>query len=345
MSEKMQKVKRVILAVASRRVVVIPLTFAIAFLCIAASLSSTNTFVVYDGENVTVFNSNTNKTSDALAEMGITIDETEYADMPEKTEHGVAKIYIYPKKKVSVKIADTTTVLYSEKATTLSELFAENNVELSSEDIISTPVTSVIEDGMEVEITRVSRTTIEEYQEIPFATEKRASSSMNKGTSKTVQSGVKGSKKVVYAIELQNGKEVSRNVVSETTVKEPTAQIVEYGTKVIDTSGVVTTWSGSKLNYKKKISMTATAYTTERTSDKITATGKVAKVGLVAVDPRVIPLGSKLYIVSADGKSWCYGTAVAADTGVRGNKIDLFFNTYNECISFGRRKATVYVLK
>lgn len=345
MSEKLQKLKRIILSVASRRVVVVPLMFAIAFLCIAASLSSSNTFVVYEGEVITVFNSNTNKTSEALAEMGITIDETEYADMPEAAEHGVAKIYIYPKKKINIKIADTTTVLYSEKATTVSELLAENNIGLSSEDIVSMPLTTLIEDGMEVEIIRVSHKTLEEYQEIPFATEKRASSSMNKGTSRTVQNGIKGSKKIVYEVELRNGKEVSRKTVSETKIKEPTTQIIEYGTKAVDTSGVVTTWSGSKLNYKKKISMTATAYTTERTSDKITATGKVARVGLVAVDPRVIPLGSKLYIVSADGKSWCYGTAVAADTGVRGNKIDLFFNTYNECISFGRRKATVYVLK
>lgn len=345
MSNRTQKIKRGILAFVSHRFVVISLISAIAFLCIAASLSSVNTFVVHEGENVTIYNSNAKRTSDVLSEMGIVIDETKYVEMPKETEHGVAQIYIYDKKKVNLKIADTTTVLYTENEATLSELLAENNISLGTEDIISVPVESAVTDGMQVEITRVSRTTLEEYQDMPFPTERRASASMTKGTTKTVQNGAKGSKKVVYEIEMRNGKEFSRTVISETTVKSPVTQIVEYGTKPRDTSGVVTTWSGQKLDYKNKISMTATAYTTERSSDKITATGKVAKVGLVAVDPRVIPLGSKLYIVSADGKSWCYGTAVAADTGVRGNKVDLFFDTYHECISFGRRKAIVYVLK
>lgn len=345
MSEKTKNLRHSIISFVSHRAVTISLVLVIAFLCIAASLSSVNTFVVYEGDNVTVFNSNTKKTADVIEEMGIIIDETKYVDMPDEAEHGVAEIHIYTKKKVTVKIADTSTVLYTEKEAVLSELLAENNITIGEFDISSVPVTSPVTDEMQVEITRVSKSTQEVYQEIPFTTEKRNSASMNKGTSKVIQSGVPGSKKIIYEIETRNGKEYSRKIVSETIVKEPVSQIVEYGTKPVDTSGVVTTWSGEKLKYKKKLSMTATAYTTERTSDKITATGKVARVGFVAVDRKVIPLGSKLYIVSADGKSWCYGIAVAEDTGVRGNKIDLFFNTYRECINFGRRKATVYVLQ
>ncbi len=91
------------------------------------------------------------------------------------------------------------------------------------------------------------------------------------------------------------------------------------------------------------MSMRATAYTTERQTNKITATGAIAQVGIVAVDPSVIPLGTKLYIVSANG-SWVYGYAVAGDTGVKGQSIDLFFDTYDECINFGVRTATVYIL-
>ena len=81
--------------------------------------------------------------------------------------------------------------------------------------------------------------------------------------------------------------------------------------------------------------MEATAYSGGGT----TASGMAAAVGRVAVDPRVIPLGTRLYIEG-------YGYAVAADTGgaIKGNRIDLFFETYDEAISFGRRKVTVYVL-
>ncbi len=345
MINSLKKVKNLFVAFFSHRFVVLTLLSGILFLCVAASLSSVNTYVIHDGEDVFVYNSSINETAAAISELGLTVDESEYIEMPGTPEHGVAQIYIYPKKKVTLKIADSNKVFYTEKDETLQELLSINNISLGEHDIISVPVETRIEDGMNVEIIRVEFKTVEQVTEVPFSTEKRASSAMMKGTTKTIQSGSKGTKKTAYSVKYENGTEVSRNVVSETVTKAPVTQIIEYGTKQNVTSGSITTKSGSKLDYKSKISMTATAYTTERTSDKITATGKVAQVGYVAVDPRVIPLGSRLYIVSADGKSWCYGTAVAEDTGVRGNKIDLFFNTYRECINFGRRKATVYVLK
>jgi 3D (Asp-Asp-Asp) domain-containing protein len=77
----------------------------------------------------------------------------------------------------------------------------------------------------------------------------------------------------------------------------------------------------------------------------ITATGTYAKLGTVAVDPRVIPLGTKMYIVSTDG-SVVYGYCTAEDTGgaIKGNKVDLFYNTTAECMQFGRRSVYVYIL-
>ena len=69
-------------------------------------------------------------------------------------------------------------------------------------------------------------------------------------------------------------------------------------------------------------------------------------MGAIAVDPNVIPLGSKLYIVSADGE-YLYGYCVAEDTGgaIKGNTVDLYYNTYDECIQFGRRDVLVYVIE
>jgi len=71
----------------------------------------------------------------------------------------------------------------------------------------------------------------------------------------------------------------------------------------------------------------------------------MAQRGVVAVDPKVIPLGTKLYIESPDG-SYVYGCAVAGDTGgaIKGNRIDLFMDTYSECMQFGRRTMNVYIL-
>ena len=110
--------------------------------------------------------------------------------------------------------------------------------------------------------------------------------------------------------------------------------------------------SGKGFAYKKVMTMNATAYdpTLNGTipASQITAYGLVCQYGVVAVDPNVIPLGTKLYIESSDGgASWVYGYCIAGDTGgaIKGNKIDLCFSTPEECRRFGRKTATVYILE
>ena len=137
-------------------------------------------------------------------------------------------------------------------------------------------------------------------------------------------------------------------------------EIVEYGTgaktvsatdriasvaKNADGSGTLTFTSGATLNFSGVKSMTATAYTAGYGgADYCTATGTTVRVGTVAVDKSVIPLGTRMYIVASDG-SVIYGMAVAEDTGVKGNKVDLYYDTYQQCINFGRRTCTVYILE
>lgn len=106
-------------------------------------------------------------------------------------------------------------------------------------------------------------------------------------------------------------------------------------------SNTITTSSGEVITYTKALSVTATAYCLKGT----TASGTQSRYGAIAVDPSVIPLGTKMYIVSDDGK-WIYGYATAEDTGgaIKGNKIDLFYDSYDTCIQFGRRSCTVYIL-
>ncbi|MBO5650355.1 MAG: 3D domain-containing protein, partial [Selenomonas sp.] len=92
--------------------------------------------------------------------------------------------------------------------------------------------------------------------------------------------------------------------------------------------------------YTAAYTMEATAYLpTDGNGAGITATGIPARRGVVAVDPGVIPLGSRVYIPG-------YGVAIAADTGgaIRGQKVDLCMETYGECMNFGRRNIEVYVL-
>lgn len=91
--------------------------------------------------------------------------------------------------------------------------------------------------------------------------------------------------------------------------------------------------------YSRSIIMTATAYTADNGCGNTTYSGHSLRRGLVAVDPRVIPLGSRLYIQG-------YGYAIADDVGgaIKGNRIDLAFESLGGAMQFGVRKVTVYIV-
>lgn len=127
------------------------------------------------------------------------------------------------------------------------------------------------------------------------------------------------------------------------TQPAPTQPAPDNGMPVIG-DGIITTPDGQILTYSKKLDVIGTAYSC---NGKVgyTYSGTVARVGAIAVDPTVIPLGTRMYIYSNDGE-YIYGVATAEDTGssIKGNKIDLYFDTFDECWIFGIRDCTVYIL-
>lgn len=204
-------------------------------------------------------------------------------------------------------------------------------IDLPSED--SEPQTSVQTETVEVDI--------------PFTETKRADSNLTAGEEVVAQKGVNGKRSETYNVTYVDGVMQDKTLVNTVTTKQPVTQIVNEGGAAV----TLASRGGEDVGrYSQILTMTATAYTGDVActgkSDGITATGVQAKKGVVAVDPNVIPLGSKLYIESSDG-SYVYGTAVAADTGgaIKGNKIDLCFNTYQEAVNFGRKSVKVYVLQ
>ena len=80
--------------------------------------------------------------------------------------------------------------------------------------------------------------------------------------------------------------------------------------------------------------------------DDWTSTGTWARVGAIAVDPRMIPYGTRMFIVSNDG-AYVYGLATAEDCGgsIKGNRVDLYFDSNYECFQFGIRNCTIYILE
>lgn len=135
---------------------------------------------------------------------------------------------------------------------------------------------------------------------------------------------------------------VSSEEKSSAVIASEAASSSTGSTAAADGENTLITASGDTLTWTQVLSCTATAYT----GGGSTASGTSARVGAVAVDPDVIPLGSLLYIVSDDG--YCiYGICVAEDTGsaISGSRVDLYFDTYSECVNFGQRTVTVYVLQ
>jgi 3D (Asp-Asp-Asp) domain-containing protein/uncharacterized protein YabE (DUF348 family) len=213
-----------------------------------------------------------------------------------------------------------------------------------------------------VEITRTAISVLTRTEPIPYETTRLANPNLAAGIEQVAREGEAGRRVTVTEIALSTGCEPVERLV-DIKLTEPVCKIIEYGTKVESVAqsflsvtddvltavdeegGLLTTLSGLQLAYSDVLTCTATAYTTERQAWKITATGTTARLGAIAVDPKVIPYGTRMYIVSSDG-SITYGVATAEDCGgsIKGNKIDLFFNTYDECISFGRRSCTVYIL-
>ena len=247
---------------------------------------------------------------------------------------------------------------------TLTTVSKKENISalLTRMGITLSPLEMVAVDLSDQELVLTVAEDITYYDEVremeTFNTVRVANPELPKGTERVVQEGADGVRTSIYEVVWSNGERISRQFVEEL---DSTAvdQIVEYGTsaaaveqtdriasvkKNADGSGTLTFESGTTLNFSQAKSMTATAYTAGHGgADYTTATGTFVEVGTVAVDKNVIPLGTRMYIVTNDGI--VYGMSVARDTGVKGNKVDLYFNTYRECIEFGRRSCTVYILE
>ena len=164
-----------------------------------------------------------------------------------------------------------------------------------------------------------------------------------------VQKGSDGLKKSVYQECFVDGELIQRTLEEEIVYKDPVDEIIEVGTKE---RTVATSRSGFRFN--NEMDMVATAYDLSYESCGkypddpyygITASGAKAQPGTVAVDPSVIPLGTKLYIASTDG-SPDYGFATALDTGsaIKGYRVDLFMEDNQDALNFGIRPVKVYIL-
>lgn len=239
---------------------------------------------------------------------------------------------------------------------TVSELLARF-------DIIPGPLDGVLVDIGETRITLTVGSDLTYYEARTrtqgYETQRVATPDLLQGQEEVVQAGKIGISTDIYEVVWSNGHEISRQWV-EQVENTAVTEIIRYGTSVTsvdssdklvnistssDGSGVLTFASGATMKFSQARTMKCTAYTAGYDGvGTRTATGTTVHRGTVAVDRRYIPLGTRMFIVTEKG-SYVYGMAKAEDTGMRGdNKLDLYMDTYAECINFGRRDCKVYIL-
>lgn len=236
---------------------------------------------------------------------------------------------------------------------TIEAFLNEQDIELGELDRLEPSEEEEIDKDTTVTITRVEEVTDTKEEVIDFSTVRRNDSSLEQGTEEVIASGSDGLLERTYKVTLENGKEVERELVNEEVKKESEQRIVAVGTKVIEQT-VSRGGSSSSSNTESKetssdndvLYMEATAYNWDCGSCSgtgRTATGYNVKAnpdGVIAVDPSVIPLGTKVYVEG-------YGYAVARDTGgaIQGNKIDLHMRTIEEARQFGRQRVKVEIIE
>ena len=316
---------------------------------LALEAAAETTYRITDGSRVLIHTTDAREAETVLEEAGITLSELDtYVIEPEEET-----ILVCRGKRVVVEHHGQRieTVSYGEPVWQLLERL---EIDWGERDRISAPLDAQVYDGM------VLKVELETYEirgstaVLPYETTFCLDPNMPAGEQRVLTQGRNGRlcrKELVICV---NGRETGREILEETVTVQPIQGVVAVGTGQLVAApeesslpvignGLIILPTGDVLTYRNEITSLATAY-----CDKgKTATGTQARVGAIAVDPRYIPYGTRMFIVSVDGE-YIYGIATAEDCGnkefIHDTRIDLHFDTYDECRRFGARWCKVYFL-
>lgn len=328
--------------------IVLPAVFLVTML---SQTVFARTYVITDGERVVTHTSYATDPAEVLDEAGLALKARD----TDTTEGGSS---------ITVNRARTVTVRYhgealeaSASGETVEALLARLELPVGSGDVLSHPLETAVYDGMTLCVDSVLCRQETYTATLAHEVIRCQDASIPVGMEEVLVQGRDGEVLRTADVTYINGTEVQRHVLTEKVTIAPVTQIVAVGTGEVPTAqdpdampvigdGYIILPTGEVLTYTGMDTVRATAYThTDAGCDMITATGSVVHWGTVAVDPRYIPYGTRMFIVASDG-SYIYGIAEAEDCGgdIKGDRMDLYMPTFAQCIEFGRRVCTVYFL-
>ena len=234
-------------------------------------------------------------------------------------------------------------------STTVADFLKQQGVTLDKLDRVEPGLDEQVKPDGVINVIRVEKVTDVVEEPIDFAVVTRKDASMSKGSEKVVQQGQKGLLKKEFEVTKENGKEVARTLVSESKLRETQDKVIAVGTKVITAQVSRGKTAAAAVQTSapaggKEFYVSATAYTAYCNGcSGVTSTGINLRanpnVKVIAVDPRVIPLGTKVWVEG-------YGYAVAGDTGgaIKGHRIDVFVPSKEQAYRFGSKRVKIKIL-
>lgn len=332
-------------------VIVLSLILCISLMALLTQTAFATTYVINDGEKTVTCTTFATDPAQVLGKAGLELQESDVYTT--ETVDGTEVITLRRACNLTIRYHGQTTMATS-AGETAGELLRRLNLDVSGEDVVSHGLDTYVYEGMELRIDRIVTMQETYTTTIPHAVTRCNDASLPEGTEEVLTEGVDGELLCTAGVTYVNGRETERVVLSQKVTRPPVSEIIGVGTgetaepetKPVIGDGYITLPTGEVLTYTDTAIIRATAYThTDAGCDMVTATGTNVHWGTVAVDPRYIPYGTRMFIVSDDGE-YVYGIAVAEDCGgdIKGDRMDLYMPTYEQCIEFGRRTCTLYFL-
>lgn len=335
------------------RVAALALPVLLLVALLVPTVFAQTTYVITDGDQVKVYTTFSTDPASVLDQAGVQLgDEDIYTTQP--GNDGVSEITVQRQQTITLNNCGQTQQV-SSYGETVSQLLDRVGIDTANGACsVSAPLDAETFDGMELQIDHLFELEQKYTVDIPYQVIEVFDPSMEAGARKVAVEGIKGQVEKTANVVYVNAQESEHIVLSEKVLQEPVDKIVRVGTgenlgqpgMPAIGNGVIITADGEVLTYYRKDRFKTTAYShMDPGCDTITATGTTVRHGTVAIDPTVVPYGTRMFIIWPNGE-FVYGIATAEDCGgaIKGKEIDLYMPTRSICFQYGVHQADVYFL-